>query len=135
MNLQGYPPVNVPLQMVRCDGPSVAQYYTVNVNTEPPKDHIIWSLFCFVYSNPFCLGLTALIFSIKARDRKLAGDLNGARRYASTACCLNIWATVLGSLMMIVIIITIIVLVVQENDTDYYMGPNNNYNSNYNSRW
>uniref|UniRef100_A0A671UCC2 Uncharacterized protein n=1 Tax=Sparus aurata TaxID=8175 RepID=A0A671UCC2_SPAAU len=64
----------------------------------PPKDHIIWSLCCFVYSNPLCLGLAALIFSIKARDRKVAGDLEGARLYASTAHCLNIWATVLVSI-------------------------------------
>uniref|UniRef100_A0A3B4F7Q2 Uncharacterized protein n=1 Tax=Pundamilia nyererei TaxID=303518 RepID=A0A3B4F7Q2_9CICH len=43
----------------------------VNINTdvpviiEYPQDHIIWSLCCFVYSNPCCLGLAALIYSIK----------------------------------------------------------------------
>uniref|UniRef100_A0A7N6FBB4 Uncharacterized protein n=1 Tax=Anabas testudineus TaxID=64144 RepID=A0A7N6FBB4_ANATE len=37
----------------------------VSCNVSYPKDHIIWSLRCFVYSNPFCLGLAALIFSIK----------------------------------------------------------------------
>ncbi|KAI3370610.1 hypothetical protein L3Q82_007173 [Scortum barcoo] len=77
-------------------GPSaLVQYTTVNINSDPPKDHIIWSLCCFVYSNLCCLGLAALIFSIKARDRKMAGDLDGARHYGSTARCLNIAATVL----------------------------------------
>uniref|UniRef100_A0A3P9I233 Uncharacterized protein n=1 Tax=Oryzias latipes TaxID=8090 RepID=A0A3P9I233_ORYLA len=53
-------------------------------------DHIIWSLCCFLYSNPLCLGLAALIFSIKSRDRKVVGDLEGARHYGATARCLNI---------------------------------------------
>lgn len=46
-------------------GAATVPYTTVNVSTEPPKDHIIWSLFSFVYANPCCLGLAALIFSIK----------------------------------------------------------------------
>uniref|UniRef100_A0A3P9LID9 Uncharacterized protein n=1 Tax=Oryzias latipes TaxID=8090 RepID=A0A3P9LID9_ORYLA len=53
----------------------------IGYGTEPPKDHIIWSLCCFLYSNPLCLGLAALIFSIKSRDRKIVGDLEGARHY------------------------------------------------------
>ncbi|XP_030281036.1 dispanin subfamily A member 2b-like [Sparus aurata] len=104
MNSAGYPREAVPLQG-RYDGfpgqpggPAVVQCTTVNISSEPPKDHIIWSLCCFVYSNPLCLGLAALIFSIKARDRKVAGDLEGARHYASTARCLNIVATVLASI-------------------------------------
>ncbi|KAA8590281.1 hypothetical protein FQN60_014215, partial [Etheostoma spectabile] len=46
---------------------AVIQHTTVNMTPEPPKDHIIWSLCCFLYSNPCCLGLAALIFSIKMR--------------------------------------------------------------------
>uniref|UniRef100_A0A4W6CPZ1 Uncharacterized protein n=1 Tax=Lates calcarifer TaxID=8187 RepID=A0A4W6CPZ1_LATCA len=72
MNPSRHPAEAVPLQTGGYDGPpgqpggpTVVQYTTVNVTTEPPKDHIIWSLCCFVYSNPFCLGLAALIFSIK----------------------------------------------------------------------
>uniref|UniRef100_A0A671UDD3 Uncharacterized protein n=1 Tax=Sparus aurata TaxID=8175 RepID=A0A671UDD3_SPAAU len=76
MNSAGYPREAVPLQ---------GRYDGFPGHSEPPKDHIIWSLCCFVYSNPLCLGLAALIFSIKARDRKVAGDLEGARLYASTA--------------------------------------------------
>ncbi|XP_074490043.1 dispanin subfamily A member 2b-like [Sebastes fasciatus] len=84
MNPEGYPIERVPLQGRRVElhgqpgGPTVVQCTTVNISTEPPKDHIIWSLLCFMYSNHFCLGLAALIFSIKARDRKVAGDLEGA---------------------------------------------------------
>lgn len=71
MNPAVYPPEAVPLQggydgrLGQPGGHSVVQHTTVNVTTEPPKDHIIWSLYSFVYSNCFCLGLAALIFSIK----------------------------------------------------------------------
>ncbi|XP_028440653.1 dispanin subfamily A member 2b-like [Perca flavescens] len=116
MNPPGHPAENVPLEG-RYDGlpggSTVIQYTTVNMTPEPPKDHIIWSLCCFLYSNPCCLGLAALIFSIKARDRKVAGDLEGARHYGSTALCLNIWATVLVSISVLITIITTIVLIVQ----------------------
>ncbi|KAI4825701.1 hypothetical protein KUCAC02_021373 [Chaenocephalus aceratus] len=80
--------------------------YPVVQYTEPPRDHIIWSLCCFLYSNPFCLGLAALIYSIKARDRKVVGDMEGARHYGSTARCLNTCATVWVSIMILIFIIT-----------------------------
>ncbi|XP_042073910.1 dispanin subfamily A member 2b-like, partial [Haplochromis burtoni] len=93
----------VPLQCVIYGGlpgqPGVVQHTAVNITrgqpviTEPPNDCIIWSLFSFVYTNPFCFGLAALIYSIKARDRKMAGDVDGARRYGSTAQTFNIAAT------------------------------------------
>ncbi|KPP66390.1 hypothetical protein Z043_115110 [Scleropages formosus] len=31
------------------------------------RDHIVWSLCNFFYMNPCCLGLAALIYSIKVR--------------------------------------------------------------------
>ncbi|XP_022611971.1 dispanin subfamily A member 2b-like [Seriola dumerili] len=106
-----------PLQVGQCSVPpgqpggSVAvQYTAVNVIAEPPKDYIIWSLFSLVYSNPFCLGLVALIYSVKSRDRKVAGDLEGARSYGTSARFLNIVAIVLsatGFLMFIVIYCTL----------------------------
>nr|XP_020478146.1 dispanin subfamily A member 2b-like [Monopterus albus] len=93
----------VPLQVGRYDvppgqpgGPVMVQYTTVTISTDPPKDHIIWSIFNLVYGNVFCFGLAALFHSVKARDRKVAGDLNGARNYGNTARCLNIVATVLN---------------------------------------
>ncbi|XP_037622742.1 dispanin subfamily A member 2b-like [Sebastes umbrosus] len=127
MNPAGYPIENVPLQGTydgQPGGPTVV-HTTVNINTEPPNDHIIWSPCCLLYVNPCCLGWAALIFSIKARDRKVAGDLEGARHYGSTARCLNIWATVLFSIMVLIFIITITVVLVQMNEvfrslSEYY---------------
>ncbi|XP_026221860.1 dispanin subfamily A member 2b-like [Anabas testudineus] len=116
MNSQ-HPAESIPLQVERNDGvpaqpgaPTMVQYTSVSVTTEPPKDHIIWSLCCFVYSNLFCLGLVALFFSVKSRDRKAAGDLEGARHYGSKALCLNIAATILFSTLALTTIITFTVL-------------------------
>uniref|UniRef100_A0A3B5B5L2 Dispanin subfamily A member 2b-like n=1 Tax=Stegastes partitus TaxID=144197 RepID=A0A3B5B5L2_9TELE len=81
--------------------PSMVQYTTVNVTEEPPKDHIIWSIFNFAYMNLCCLGLVALIHSIKARDRKVVGDLEGAREYGSIASCFNMAATVFTCLIIL----------------------------------
>nr|XP_046249152.1 dispanin subfamily A member 2b-like isoform X1 [Scatophagus argus] len=119
MNPVGYPAEVVPLQRRpegipgQPGGAAAVQYTAVHISSEPPQDHIIWSLCCFLYSNPCCLGLAALIFSVKARDRKMVGDLEGARRYGSSARCLNIWATVLASLMFLIVSIIIIVVIVQ----------------------
>uniref|UniRef100_A0A3P9JF62 Uncharacterized protein n=1 Tax=Oryzias latipes TaxID=8090 RepID=A0A3P9JF62_ORYLA len=82
--------------------PSAGGHNTTVLQTEPPRDHIIWSLCCFLYSNPLCLGLAALIFSIKSRDRKVVGDLEGARHYGATARCLNIVATIIVCLTVII---------------------------------
>lgn len=71
MNPPGYPGAAVLLQMVRYDGPPVVQYTSVNAPVEPPKDHIVWSLFSIVYSNPFCFGLVALIYSVKVSSLSL----------------------------------------------------------------
>ncbi|XP_004085747.4 dispanin subfamily A member 2b [Oryzias latipes] len=82
---------------------------SIVLQAEPPKDHIIWSLCCFLYSNPLCLGLAALIFSIKSRDRKVVGDLEGARHYGATARCLNIAATIIVCLTVIIAIVVVAV--------------------------
>ncbi|XP_030586902.1 uncharacterized protein LOC115781401 [Archocentrus centrarchus] len=113
MDHQGYHPLQNSMYDVRTGqpgGPQLVQHTTVNITAEPPKDHIIWSLLCFVYLNPCCLGLAALIYSIKARDRKVARDLEGARHYGSTARQFNIAATVLVAIGILVSIIIIIVL-------------------------
>lgn len=71
MNPVANPAEFVPLQEKSCAGPTGqpgqqnVDDTTVNIINEPPKDYIVWSLFSFVYLNPFCLGLAALIFSIK----------------------------------------------------------------------
>uniref|UniRef100_A0A8C6SIX1 Uncharacterized protein n=1 Tax=Neogobius melanostomus TaxID=47308 RepID=A0A8C6SIX1_9GOBI len=90
--------------------PSVVQHTTVNIHREMPKDHFIWSLCCFLYSNPFCLGLAALIHSVKARDRKVMGDIEGARAYGTTARTLNIISTVIACLSVLITIIIIAVV-------------------------
>ncbi|XP_075327170.1 dispanin subfamily A member 2b-like [Odontesthes bonariensis] len=92
------------------EGPRLVQYTTVNITTDPPRDYIIWSFCCFLYSNPFCLGLAALIFSVRARDRKVVGDLQGAQHYGSTARCLNIISTVLVSILTLTVFIVTIAL-------------------------
>ncbi|XP_041650811.1 dispanin subfamily A member 2b-like [Cheilinus undulatus] len=99
MNPEGYP--------AQSGGPAVVNTTTVNIVAEPPKDHIIWSLLCFVYTNPCCLGLVALIHSIKARDRKMVGDLEGARQYGLSARNYNIAATALFCLIMLIFIISV----------------------------
>uniref|UniRef100_A0A3B4FKM3 Uncharacterized protein n=1 Tax=Pundamilia nyererei TaxID=303518 RepID=A0A3B4FKM3_9CICH len=108
------PPAYVPMQARTYDGPSgqpggsvLVQHTSVNIITEPPKDHFIWSLLCFAYSNPCCLGLAALIYSIKARDRKVAGDLESAQRHGFIARGLNIAATVLFVIVLMIFFIII----------------------------
>ncbi|CAJ1056993.1 dispanin subfamily A member 2b-like [Xyrichtys novacula] len=105
-------PEGVPLQgmgyggyPMQPGGTTVFQTTRVNIDPEPPKDHIIWSLISFFWFNPCGLGLAALIHSVKSRDRKVVGDLEGARRYGSTACSLNIAATVLASVALLLFII------------------------------
>ncbi|XP_041794659.1 dispanin subfamily A member 2b-like [Chelmon rostratus] len=111
MNPVGHPAEAVPLQG-RSDGlpgqpgaATVVQYTAVDITSEPPKDHIAWSQCCFSYSNPCCLGLAALIFSVKSRNRRVAGDLEGARHYGSISRCLNILSSVLTVIMVLIFII------------------------------
>ncbi|XP_053418632.1 interferon-induced transmembrane protein 3-like [Nycticebus coucang] len=75
-------------------------------------DHVVWSLFNTLFMNCFCLGFIAFAYSVKSRDRKMVGDLAGAKTYASTAKCLNIWALVLSLLgtIMVIIILVIVIL-------------------------
>ncbi|XP_001488655.2 interferon-induced transmembrane protein 1-like [Equus przewalskii] len=77
----------------------------INIHSEPPmRDHVIWSLFNTLFMNWCCLGFVAFAFSVKSRDRKMVGDMTGARSYASTARSLNIAALVLGVVLTIVVI-------------------------------
>ncbi|XP_023121150.2 dispanin subfamily A member 2b-like [Amphiprion ocellaris] len=124
---QSYPSALVPLQGVpygQSEHPGIVQHTTVNIIAEPPKDHIIWSIFSLFYMNSFCLGLAALIHSIKARDRKMVGDLPEARWYRSTVRSLNIAATVATCVIVLIFIITFSVIAAQEN---YYYSRYNSY--------
>ncbi|XP_036151540.1 interferon-induced transmembrane protein 3-like [Myotis myotis] len=84
----------------------------VNIQTDTVvPDHIVWSLFNTLFFNTCCLGFVAFAFSVKSRDRKMVGDVIGAQSYASTAKCLNIWAVVLGLLVIVAVIITMVVII------------------------
>uniref|UniRef100_A0A4X1VYQ1 Interferon induced transmembrane protein 3 n=1 Tax=Sus scrofa TaxID=9823 RepID=A0A4X1VYQ1_PIG len=84
--------------------PVATTVITIPRETSVP-DHIVWSLFNTLFLNWCCLGFVAFAYSVKARDRKMVGDIIGAQSYASTAKCLNIWALVLGLLLIIAFII------------------------------
>ncbi|XP_028372504.1 interferon-induced transmembrane protein 1-like [Phyllostomus discolor] len=92
-------------------GPPPVVSTVVNIQTETTvPDHIIWSMFNTLYFNVCCLGFIAFAYSVKARDRKMVGDVIGAREYASTAKCLNIVALVLGILVIVVGIVCLVVV-------------------------
>ncbi|NXO88694.1 IFM1 protein, partial [Certhia brachydactyla] len=76
----------------------------------PPRDHLVWSIFTTLYGNFCCLGLLALVFSVKSRDRKVLGDYSGARSYGSTAKYLNITAWVIN-IIIVIIVVTVIALI------------------------
>uniref|UniRef100_A0A8C5WJT1 Interferon-induced transmembrane protein n=1 Tax=Leptobrachium leishanense TaxID=445787 RepID=A0A8C5WJT1_9ANUR len=80
----------------------------VQASVAPIRDHLVWSIFNAAYFNVCCLGLLALVFSVKARDRKLLGDISGSITYGSTARSLNIAATVLSILMFILFFVLIV---------------------------
>ncbi|XP_077425294.1 dispanin subfamily A member 2b-like [Vanacampus margaritifer] len=106
-------PVAVPIQPTSAGfypgqpaGSTMVQFSTQNVSRQQPRDYIIYSLFSFVYmGNPFCLGLMALIYSIKARDQKVVGDIEAAKKHASTAKYLNIAASITVGISFVICII------------------------------
>uniref|UniRef100_A0A8D0GY59 Uncharacterized protein n=1 Tax=Sphenodon punctatus TaxID=8508 RepID=A0A8D0GY59_SPHPU len=79
----------------------------------PPRDHLVWSIFTTIYMNVCCLGFMALVFSVKARDRKVLGDNSGALSYGSTSKCLNLTALLLTLLFVVVIIILLATTIIQ----------------------
>ncbi|ETE58191.1 Interferon-induced transmembrane protein 3 [Ophiophagus hannah] len=91
-------------------GATVIRVHSPEVYTTPPSDHIIWSLCTTLYFNIFCLGFLALLFSVKARDRKVIGDYNSAASYGSTAKCLNLIALLLNILGVVAIIVIIVLM-------------------------
>ncbi|XP_004603206.1 interferon-induced transmembrane protein 3-like [Sorex araneus] len=85
----------------------------INIQPEIPSepDHVVWSLFNTLFMNVCCLGFVAFAYSVKSRDRKMVGDMIGARSYASTAKCLNICALILGLFLNIGIIIAVMTVI------------------------
>ncbi|XP_077316870.1 dispanin subfamily A member 2b-like [Lithobates pipiens] len=96
---------NIPSQ------PSQITVVTILPESPPVRDHLIWSLFNTMYMNILCLGLIALVFSIKSRDMKQLGDRSGALSYGSTARSMNIAATTLSVLFCIITIIIVMLVI------------------------
>ncbi|XP_011823871.1 PREDICTED: interferon-induced transmembrane protein 3-like [Mandrillus leucophaeus] len=72
-------------------------------------DHVVWSLFNTLFMNPCCLGFIAFAYSLKARDQKVVGDLEAARRFGSKAKCYNILAamwTLVPPLLLLGLVVT-----------------------------
>ncbi|KAM5317339.1 interferon-induced transmembrane protein 3-like [Glossophaga mutica] len=92
-------------------GPLMSTVINIQTETAVP-DHIVWSLFNTLFFNVCCLGFMAFAYSVKSRDRKMVGDMMGARSYASTAKCLNIVAQILGLLGTIGFIVLLVLVVV-----------------------
>ncbi|XP_059682048.1 interferon-induced transmembrane protein 1-like [Gavia stellata] len=72
------------------------------------QDFVLWSFFNAMFCNPFCLGFIALIFSVKARDMKIAQDSTAASSYGRTAKHLNIAALCLGIVGTIICIVLLV---------------------------
>uniref|UniRef100_A0AAY5K8F5 Immediate early response 3-interacting protein 1 n=1 Tax=Esox lucius TaxID=8010 RepID=A0AAY5K8F5_ESOLU len=66
---------------------------------------IFWSLWSLTHSNPCCLELLAVFYSIKSRDNKMVGDLDGARKQWEIARRFNIASLTLAVILTIVLII------------------------------
>uniref|UniRef100_A0A8B9PIL4 Uncharacterized protein n=1 Tax=Apteryx owenii TaxID=8824 RepID=A0A8B9PIL4_APTOW len=71
-----------------------------------PRDFVLWSFFnTFFCCNPLCLAFVALVFSIKARDEKIARQPLLASKYGAIAKHLNIVASILGTLLIIITVV------------------------------
>ncbi|XP_041321172.1 dispanin subfamily A member 2b-like [Pyrgilauda ruficollis] len=74
-----------------------------------PRDYVLWSVFnvllCCALGGLGCLGLPPLVFSIKARDCKVLGDLEGARRHSDRARVANIVCSVVVAVALVIFII------------------------------
>ncbi|NWV62798.1 DSA2B protein, partial [Malurus elegans] len=86
---------------------------------KPPRDHLVWSICTILYGNVCCLGLLALVFSVKARDRKVLSDYSGALSYGSTAKYLNIAAVVISIIIVIIVIIVVALMVASVSSYRY----------------
>ncbi|XP_008072678.1 interferon-induced transmembrane protein 3-like [Carlito syrichta] len=86
----------------------------IHSDTSVP-DHVVWSLFNTLFLNVCCLGFIAFAYSMKARDRKMVGDITRAQAYASATKCLNIWALILSILGTTgVIFVPVVIFVVYQ---------------------
>ncbi|XP_064281800.1 dispanin subfamily A member 2b-like [Passer domesticus] len=78
--------------------------------SEPqPRDYVLWSVFNVLLwcalGGLGCFGFPPLVFSIKARDCKVLGDLEGARRHGDRARVANIICSVVVAVALVIFII------------------------------
>ncbi|KPP66391.1 dispanin subfamily A member 2b-like, partial [Scleropages formosus] len=102
-------PQFVPLQGVTREQPrhpGETRVLMVPAAIPPVQDHIVWSLCSFMYTNFCCIGLVALIYSIKARDSKVIGDLEAAQKYGWTAYRLNCCALLSALTVAVIVVFT-----------------------------
>ncbi|KAM6115093.1 interferon-induced transmembrane protein 5-like [Pterocles gutturalis] len=82
---------------------------------DPPRDYVLWSLFNVLLGQALaflgCLCFPALLCSIKARDCKVLGDLEGARRHGARARVVNIICSLLVVLSVVSVIAVVIAVV------------------------
>ncbi|KAM6309023.1 interferon-induced transmembrane protein 5-like [Aegotheles albertisi] len=83
-----------------------------------PPDYVLWSLFNVLmgYGLAYmgCCCFPALIYSIKARDCKVLGDLEGARRHGARAKVLNIIFSALIVVGVVAVIAITIIVITQQ---------------------
>ncbi|MBN3326645.1 IFM5 protein, partial [Atractosteus spatula] len=107
------PPDYTPLSSSKPgDAPCSSTVVNVGTPAKPPKDYLIWSICNTLYVNFCCLGFLALVYSVKARDQKVLGDLKAARDFSNKAKWYNILASgwnVIIPLLIIVLFVTGIV--------------------------
>uniref|UniRef100_A0A8C5WTK0 Uncharacterized protein n=1 Tax=Laticauda laticaudata TaxID=8630 RepID=A0A8C5WTK0_LATLA len=75
--------------------PTSPYQYPQAISSPAVRDYVVWSMFSFTTCNCCCLGLFALLYSIKSRDRKVLGDPEGAANHGRTAKYLNIAAVMI----------------------------------------
>ncbi|XP_030221628.1 interferon-induced transmembrane protein 5-like [Gadus morhua] len=86
---------------------------------EHPRDYVVWSICSFFHANPFCLGLLALIFSFKARDMKVTGDLQRAREYSKWALGFNVAVLIILFLTIFSLLIVWLIIAVEDANHRY----------------
>ncbi|XP_030805195.1 dispanin subfamily A member 2b-like [Camarhynchus parvulus] len=87
--------------------------------SEPqPRDYVLWSVFnVLLWCALGCCGFPALVYSVKARDCKLSGDLEGARRHSHRARVANIVCSVVVAVVWVIFIVIAATIMARFRDT------------------
>ncbi|CAH1791885.1 unnamed protein product [Owenia fusiformis] len=80
----------------------------VNVGA-PPPDYLAWSIFTTICCC-FCLGIAAIVTSMKSRDYARAGDVKRAQQKSITARNLNFAGIVIGLIAIVAIVVLRVIL-------------------------